>query len=55
MLSLNESNVPWHLEVIPGVGVVGLVTNKELCQVVCGMINKNYVHKYSFIVNELLR
>ena len=26
----------WHVEVIPGVGVVGLVTNEELCQVVWG-------------------
>ena len=50
MLSLNESNVPWHLEVIPGVGVVGLVTNKELCQVICGIIVNNFMHKYSFIV-----
>ena len=25
---------PWHVEVIPGVGVVGLVTNEELCQVI---------------------
>ena len=24
---------PWHTEVISGVSVVGLVTNKELCQV----------------------
>ena len=46
---------PWHVEAIPGVSVVGLVTNKDLCQVVCGMINKNYMNKYSFIVNELLR
>ena len=31
---------PWHVEVIPGVGVVGLVTNisnKELCQVIWGI------------------
>ena len=27
---------PWHVEVIPGVGVVGLLTNKELCKVVWG-------------------
>ena len=26
----------WHVEVIPGVGVVGLVTIKKLCQVVWG-------------------
>ena len=24
----------WHVEVIPGVGVMRLVTNEELCQVV---------------------
>ena len=46
---------PWHVEVIPGVGVVGLVTNKELCQVIWGIIIKNFMHKYSFIVSELLR
>ena len=23
---------PWHVKVIPGVCVVGLITNKELCQ-----------------------
>ena len=28
---------PWHVEVIPGVRVVGLVTNEELCKVVCGI------------------
>ena len=27
---------PWHVEVL-GVGVVGLVTNKELCQVIRGI------------------
>ena len=27
---------PWHVEVIPGDSVVGLVTNQELCQVVWG-------------------
>ena len=46
---------PWHVEVIPGVSVVGLVTNKKLCQVVWGIIIENFVHKYSFIVSELLR
>ena len=46
---------PWHVAVIPGVGVlVGLVTNKELCQVIWGIIIKNFMHKYSFIVSELL-
>ena len=25
---------PWHVEVIPGVSAVGLVTHEELCQVV---------------------
>ena len=43
---------PWHVEVILGVGVVGLVTNKELCQVIWGIIIKNFMHKYSFIVSE---
>ena len=28
---------PWHTEVIPGVSVVGLVSNEELCKVVCGI------------------
>ena len=27
---------PWHVQVIPGVSVEGLVTNKELCQIVWG-------------------
>ena len=31
----------WHVEVIPGVSVVGLVTNEELCKVVSGIIIKN--------------
>ena len=45
-----------HVEVIPGVSVVGLVTiNEELCKVVWGIIIKNFMHKYSFIVSELLR
>ena len=46
---------PWHVEFIPGVSVVGLVTNEELCRVVWGIIIKNFMHKYSFIVSELLR
>ena len=46
---------PWHVEVIPGVSVVELVTNEELCKVVWGIIIKNFMHKYSFIVSELLR
>ena len=45
----------WHVEVIQGVGAVGLVTNKELCQVIWEIIIKNGMHKYSFIVSELLR
>ena len=45
---------PWHVEVIPGVSVVGLVTNEELCKVVWGVI-KNFMHNYSFIISELLR
>jgi len=45
----------WHVEVIPGVGVVVLVTNKELCQVIWGIIIKNFIHKYSLIVSELLQ
>ena len=43
---------PWHEEVIPGVGVVGLVSKRELCQVIWGIIIKNFMHKYSFIVRE---
>ena len=34
---------------------MALVTNEELCQVVLGIIIKNFMHKYSFIVSELLR
>ena len=45
---------PWHVEVIPGVSVVELVTNKQLCQVVGGIVIKNFMHKYPFIINELL-
>ena len=37
------------------VSVVGLVTNEEMCKVVWGIIIKNLMHKYSFIVSELLR
>ena len=40
---------PWHVEVIPGVSLVGLVTNEDLCKVVWGIIIKNFMHKYSFI------
>lgn len=34
---------PWprHVEVIPTVSVVGLMTNKQLCQVVWGIVVKN--------------
>ena len=32
---------PWHVEVIPGVGVVGLVTNEELCQVIGELLFRN--------------
>ena len=40
--------------VFPGVSVVGLVINEELCEVVWRIIIKNFMHKYSFIVSELL-
>ena len=40
---------PCHVEVIPGVSEVGLVINKELCQVVWGIIIKNFMHKYSLL------
>ena len=30
---------------------MGLVTNKELCQVVLAIVVKNFMHKYSFIVS----
>ena len=33
---------------------MGLVINEELCQVVWRIINKNFMHKYSFIVSALL-
>ena len=48
MLVLNKS-WPWHVEVIPGVNVVEMVTNEELCSVVWGII-KNFMNKYSFVV-----
>ena len=32
---------PWHVEVIPGVSVVELVTDAELCMVAWGIIIKN--------------
>ena len=31
---------------------MGLVTNKELCQVIWGIIIKHFMHKYAFIVRE---
>ena len=34
---------------------MALVAKEELCQVVLGIIIKNFMHKYSFIVSELLR
>ena len=34
---------------------MGLLTEEELCQVVWEVIIKNFMHKYSFIVSELLR
>ena len=40
---------PWYIEVIPGVSVMGLVTNEEVCEVVWGIIIKNVKHKYSFL------
>ena len=55
MLVLNKSSLGPGIEVIPGVGVVGLVTNKELCRVIWGIILKSFMHKYSFLVIELLR
>ena len=45
---------PWHVEVISGVSVMRLVTNEELCKIVWGIIIKNVMHKYSFLVSELL-
>ena len=54
MIVLNKS-WPWHVEVTPAVGVVGLVTDTELCHVICGITIKNFMHKYSFIVSKLLR
>ena len=46
---------PWHVDVIPGVGVMGLMSNKELCQATWGIIIKNFMPKYSFFVSELLQ
>ena len=46
---------PWRVDVIPGVGVMGLVSNKELCQAAWGIIIKNFMPKYSFFVSELLQ
>ena len=44
MLVLNKSSLGL------GTGVVGLVTNKELCQVIWGIIViKNFMHKYSLL------
>ena len=40
--------------IFPGVSVVGLVINEELCEIVWRIIIKNFMHKYSFIVSELL-
>ena len=41
---------PWHVEVIPGVSVVRPVTNKELCQVIWGIIIiKNCMQKKIFL------
>ena len=42
---------PWHVEAIPGVRVVGLVTNEELRKVVWGITIKNSMHEYSFIIS----
>ena len=36
---------PWHVDVIPGVSVVGLVTSEELCKVVWVIIIKNFIHQ----------
>ena len=55
MLVLNKWSLGFgNVEVIPGVSVVGLVINEVLCKVVWGIIIKNFMHKYSFIVSELL-
>jgi len=32
---------PWHVEVIPGIGVAGLMTNNKLCQVAWGIVINN--------------
>ena len=54
MLVLNKSRL-WHVVVIPGVSVVGLMTSEELCKILWVIIIKNFMHRYSFIVSELLR
>ena len=46
---------PWHVEDTPGVSSAGLVTIKELCQIFWGIIIKNLMHKYLFVLSELLR
>ena len=38
---------PWHVEVIPGVSVVGLVTHEQLRKVVWGIIIKNFMHTHT--------
>ena len=53
--SFKQKPWPWHVDVIPGVGVMGLVSNKELCQAAWGIIIKNFMPKYSFFVSELLQ
>ena len=53
MLGTNKSC--FGFEFIPGVGVVELVTNKELCRVVWVNVIKNSMHKNVFLVGELLR
>ena len=35
---------PWHVEVIPGVSIVGLVTNEVWENVVWEIIIKNFMH-----------
>ena len=46
---------PRHVEVIPGVSVVRLVTSEESCRAVWRIIITNFIHKYSCMVSELLR
>ena len=52
---LNFKPWPWHVEAIPEVSVVGLVTNEELCKVVCGIIIKNFLREYSLRERERTR